>query len=590
MPHFKIASRVFLLASLVFIIINNSAFALTADQEAAVNQLNKKLQRDNERLFEEERRKIDEQELLKPAPKIEVIKPESSLNLDDKKCFTINEIKLTGSESLLKQERAEIIKSYQNKCLSLADIEELRVQINNFYIDKGYIMSRVYLAPNQNLKSGILEFEIKEGEIEEISINGNRKLSDRTRILTAFPYDQQSFNLRDVEQGLDQINRLQSSNATMKILPGSEGGKSIVEIVNDEKRTTSAKIGYDNLGQESTGERRRILTLQQDNLLMLNDNLYINYTHDQEGNDQIRYNQNLYTSFSVPYGYWLYQIAATDSKYLNTVKLPNSTLKSSGETQSYSLEINRVIQRGKRTNTSLSGNLTKRNTASFADGYKLEVGSRKLTTLDLGLKHRLNLNATNLSFGANYVRGLSALNALQDPENLKSDDPKAQFEMLQFNAALYKKFQLFTQDFNFSSNISGQISKDALYSSEQISIGDFYSVRGFKNNSISSDNGGYIRNELSMRMPKITEKFYIDRALQGLSFFVGYDYGMVRSKPKSDASLNGKNRAYLSGFAAGVKHYDKYFDYSFTYAESLSSPSFVREKNREIYFNVSFSI
>ncbi len=161
-------------------------------------------------------------------------------------------------------------------------------------------MSRVYLTPNQNLKIGILEFEIKEGEIEEIRINGNKKLSDRTRILTAFPYDKESFNLRDVEQGLDQINRLQSSSATMKILPGSEGGKSIVEIVNDEKRTTNAKIGYDNLGRKSTGERRRVLTLQQDNLLMLNDNLYINYTHDQEGDDRIKNSRNLYTSFSVP--------------------------------------------------------------------------------------------------------------------------------------------------------------------------------------------------------------------------------------------------------------------------------------------------
>jgi hemolysin activation/secretion protein len=93
-----------------------------------------------------------------------------------------------------------------------------------------------------------------------------------------------------------------------------------------------------------------------------------------------------------------------------------------------------------------------------------------------------------------------------------------------------------------------------------------------------------------MRMPKITEKFYIDRALQGLSFFVGYDYGMVRLKPKSDASLNGKDRSYLSGFALGIKHYDKYFDYSFTYAESLNAPIFTRQENKEIYFNITLSM
>lgn len=574
---------------LVFINIKTS-FALTPAEEAALNQLNKKLQRDNERLFEEERRKAEERELLKPTGKIEVVPQETTSNLDSDKCFEIKEIRLIGSDSMLKKERKEITKSYQNKCLSLADIEKLRVEINNFYIEKGYIMSRIYLIPSQNLQKGILEFEIKEGEIEEIRINDNKKISDRVRILTAFPYTKESFNLRDIEQGLDQINRLQSSSATLKILPGEKAGSSIVAITNEEKRRTKASIGYDNLGQKSTGERRRTLSLTQDNLLALNDNFYLSYSHDQEGNDQIKHNRNLYVNFSIPYGYWLYQVSATDSRYLSTVQLTNSTLKSSGESQSYSLEISRVIQRGKRTNTSLSGNLTKRDTASYADGSKLDVGSRKLTTLDLGIKHRLSLDSTSLSFGLDYVRGLNALDALQDPQNLASDDPKAQFEMLQFNAALYKRFQLLKQNFNYVSNISGQISKDALYSSEQISIGDAYSVRGFKNNAISSDNGGYIRNELSMRMPKITEKFYINRTLQGVNFFVGYDYGFVRSKPNSDASLNGKDRAYLSGWATGLRHYGKYLDYSFTYAESLNAPSFVKEENKEIYFNLSLSI
>lgn len=583
---------VFLPFLLFFIILsytNHNASALTNDEENALNQINKKIQRDNERFFEEERRLSEEKQLLKPSGKIEIINPEIQTNLDNTTCFKITKFELTGSESLLKQEKKSITKPYQNKCLSLADIENIRVQLNNFYIEKGYIMSRVYLAPNQDLKKEVLEFVIKEGEIEKITINGNEKLSDQIKIFNAFPYDKESFNLRDIEQGLDQMNRLHSNSATVKILPGTQAGKSIVEITNQKTKTTNASIGYDNLGQKATGERRRVITLSQDNLLSLNDNLYINYSHDQEGNDRLKHSRNLYANFSIPYGYWLYQLSATDSRHLSTIQLNNSTLESSGESQNYSLEVSRVVQRSKRTSTSMSGNLSKRDSAAFADGSKLEVSSRKLTTLDLGIKHRINLNSSNISLGANYIRGLSALNALQDPQNLKTDDPKAQFEMMQFNAAFYQRFKLLKQNFNFSSNIVGQISKDALFSSEQISIGDPYSVRGFKNNSISSDNGGYINNEISVAMPKITEKFYIDHLLQGLNFFVGYDFGFVKSKPQSDASLNGKDRAYLSGFATGVKYYGTHLDYSFTYSESLNAPTFVKENNKEIYFNVVLS-
>jgi hemolysin activation/secretion protein len=578
---------------LIFIILfacKQNSFALTDTERSTINQLNDKLQRDNERLFEEERRRAEERELLKEVPKIEIIKEEVNKNIDDNNCFNIKQIKLSGSESLLKYEKKEIIQPYQNKCLSLADIEELRVKINNFYLEKGYILSRVYLTPNQNLKDGILEFQIKEGEIEEIRINGNEKLSDKIRLKTAFPYDKQSFNLRDVEQGLDQINRLQSSNAVMKILPGNEAGKSIIEITNQEKRTINFRAGYDNLGQKSTGERRRVLSVSQDNLLMLNDNLYINYTHDQEGDDFIKHNRNLYLNFSIPYGYWLYQFSATDSRYLNTVALTNSTLKSTGETTSYSFEVSRVIHRSKKSNTSLSTNITTRDTAAFIDGSKLDISSRKLSILDLGLKNRLSLNNASLSLGVDYLRGITSFNALRDAENLETDDPKAQFEMAKFNASYYQRFNFLKQNFNFSSNFFAQISKDALYASEQVNIGDFYSVRGFKNNSISSDNGGYIRNELSMQMPSISEKLNIDRILQPLSLFVGYDYGMVRSKPNSDASLEGKDRAYLSGYSLGGKYYNNYFDWNLTYSESLSAPVFVKEENKELYFSITFSI
>lgn len=61
------------------------------------------------------------------------------------------------------------------------------------------------------------------------------------QFLTIFPGVKGSvLQLRDIEQGLDQLNRLPSNNATMRIEPGAEAGSSRVLINNVQKRTWAA--------------------------------------------------------------------------------------------------------------------------------------------------------------------------------------------------------------------------------------------------------------------------------------------------------------------------------------------------------------
>ena len=51
------------------------------------------------------------------------------------------------------------------------------------------------------------------------------------------------------------------------------------------------------------------------------------------------------------------------------------------------------------------------------------------------------------------------------------------------------------------SRMTGQRSEDVLYGPQRISIGGLSSVRGFKEQSLSGDSGGYWRNQLRWRRP-----------------------------------------------------------------------------------------
>ena len=105
---------------------------------------------------------------------------------------------------------------------------------------------------------------------------------------------------------------------------------------------------------------------------------------------------------------------------------------------------------------------------------------------------------------------------------------------------------------NYTLTLDSQYSLDTLYGSNQFSIGGEYTIRGFREGTISGDNGYYIRNDLRMSLQqlfpralintkpmnygnKIKDKQYnlsINDALLRTSISIFYDFGYVKNKHK----------------------------------------------------------
>lgn len=78
-------------------------------------------------------------------------------------------------------------------------------------------------------------------------------------------------NMRDIEQGLDQLNRLVSSNAKSEMLPGEDDGSTIVNVSNQPDKRWQATLSRDTLGQASTGYAHYNAGLTRDNIPGVND-------------------------------------------------------------------------------------------------------------------------------------------------------------------------------------------------------------------------------------------------------------------------------------------------------------------------------
>ena len=166
----------------------------------------------------------------------------------------IDQIIVSGNKELSLD---QFTKNIEGKCLTKTDLQNIKKAIENFYIKKGYILARVYFD-TKNISQGTIEIIVEEGKAVNLEIKDNSKINDampwRRSMQRFFAFgftEDKTVNLRDIEQGLDQINRLSSNDAKMDMVPSvSQDGYSDIVINNQVKNTAKPSIGINNSGND----------------------------------------------------------------------------------------------------------------------------------------------------------------------------------------------------------------------------------------------------------------------------------------------------------------------------------------------------
>ena len=472
-------------------------------------------------------------------------------------CRDIREIVLTGATLLSPRAKQDLVAPYAGKCLYAEDIEKLLADVLKAYIDLGYIAARPYVQA-QDLGGGRLDILIVEGKAERLILKDGGKNS--VSLGTAFPFvTGQALNLRDIEQGLDQINRLASNNANMEIGAGAEPGASIVTITNTPSFPISASASLNNLGGIGTGENQGSYTVSLDNPLRLND--FITYTHSQTVLERNPLRDSAADSFfySLPLGYWTLQLSSSSSSYRTPVTASVRTLVARGDSDTFRTELNKVAYRDRDQKLTALVAITRKSSKNYLDNEFLAVSSRKLTILDLGANwtRRFRGLTANLSLG--WSKGEPWFNALEDPAGIDPAAPHAQGAKLTYSGGVQLPFAALDREFSFSSQLTGQHALQPLHGSEQITIGSHYRVRGFNRNSLPGDRGWFVRNEVSTALPKLPFADITPRP------YLALDAGRIEGFQSTAA-------AGLSGAAAGIRFAGKHLAAEISVAKSISVP------------------
>ncbi|MDF0696378.1 ShlB/FhaC/HecB family hemolysin secretion/activation protein [Rhizobium sp. MC63] len=484
-------------------------------------------------------------------------------------CFDITHVEINGANLLSAAEISKVTAPYGNRCVGLAEINAVLRDVTHLYIDHGYVTSRAYVPQQDIRKTRILRLLVVEGTLSDIYLNGKKAVGNGS-LASAFPgLIGRVVNIRDIEQGLDQINRLQANDAKSAMLPGPKDGTSILNIENRSGRPWHVSLGNNNMGQESTGFSRSSASLGYDDLLGINDLWNFSYEHSGPDypweNDGNGYGNSYSGSVSVPYGYSTVSLNGSWYQYESAVEGNFSTLETSGNSGQAGIGIDRVVMRDKDSITTVRSSLTYKQTNNFLLGNLIEVGSRRYTVGEIGISHSRRMFGGIWVFDASYDRGLGLFDAVKAGEPGAGDaDPR--FSKFNATITVTQPFQAIGRQFELTSLVSGQYSPDNLLGAEQMSLGSYSNVRGTRESVLFGNNGVFSHNEIVWRTKSNESGGAAAKAFGELRPYLGFDYGHVYAQKRFD--MTGGD---LAGWTAGIRAVGGTISADLGYSDILAS-------------------
>ncbi|HFS2100477.1 TPA: ShlB/FhaC/HecB family hemolysin secretion/activation protein, partial [Escherichia coli] len=378
------------------------------------------IQQQQQQLLDENQRQRDA--LERSAPLTITPSPETSAGTEGP-CFTVSRIVVSGATRLTSAETDRLVAPWVNQCLNITGLTAVTDAVTDGYIRRGYITSRAFLT-EQDLSGGILHITVMEGRLQQIRAEG-ADLPARTLKIVFPGMEGKVLNLRDIEQGMEQINRLRTEPVQIEISPGDREGWSVVTLTALPEWPVTGSVGIDNSGQKNTGTGLLNGVLSFNNPLGLADNWFVSggrssdfsVSHDA---------RNFAAGVSLPYGYTLVDYTYSWSDYLSTIDNRGWRWRSTGDLQTHRLGLSHVLFRNGDMKTALTGGLQHRIIHNYLDDVLLQGSSRKLTSFSVGLNHTHKFLGGVGTLNPVFTRGMPWFGAESD-HGKRGDLPVNQF-------------------------------------------------------------------------------------------------------------------------------------------------------------------
>jgi hemolysin activation/secretion protein len=402
--------------------------------------------------------------------------------------ITVNRFEFVDNTAFSNEKLTEVTAPFTNRAITFAEILQAEAAVTKLYTDAGYINSGAVIPAEQTFprEGAVVKIQVIEGGVEEIRLNVDGRLNAdyvRSRLALATDKPLNQNRLLEALQVL-QLNPL-IQNISADLSAGSRPQLSILSVNVKEADTFNLESFADNGRVQSIGSFERGLRLNQGNLSGFGDNLSVEFANTDGSNA-------IFANYTVP------------------INPYNGTIKLSGQfntTQVIEAPFNQVDIKGNST----SYDLTYRQPIKQTPTQELALG---LTAAHVESQNTLLGVGFRLSAGANDEgrTEVSALRFFQEWTQRSSQDVLALRSQFSLGSAGSQFFdwrgqgqyvRLLAPDTLLVVRSSLQLSTNPLVPLEQFASGGLNSVRGYRQDSLLTDNGAFASAEVRLPILRV---------------------------------------------------------------------------------------
>jgi hemolysin activation/secretion protein len=429
-------------------------------------------------------------------------------------------VKFVGNTIISEDDLQKIAQSFIGKTVSVTELEDLRQQITQYYIQKGYVSSgATFVNPEKEFQDGMITLKITEGKLGEIRVKGTEWLNPSYVSDRLYRNNTEALDINQLRENfqlllLDPLIERMNGN----LIPGSERGSSILDVEVTRAKPYQLTLSADNYRPPSIGSNEGRLSGWVRNLTGFGDTV----------DGSVVYSQGALgggAGFSIPIN--SYNTRFNFRFNINNAAIIEQTLKplniksryanyEFGITQPLIQTLNRNLNFGivfnyKKNKTEILGQ-----SFAFSEGANAK-GITKDSVVRMSLDFTERLESQVFSARSTTSFGINAF----APTWYKGET-RADGNFFAWLGQVQYAGQIFDTGANLILRGDVQYTDENLMPLERFALGGRYSVRGYRENELVRDKGYIVSAEV--RYPLLKDEG--ERTFPGqLTIFPFMDYG-----------------------------------------------------------------
>ncbi|MEM9399914.1 MAG: ShlB/FhaC/HecB family hemolysin secretion/activation protein [Verrucomicrobiota bacterium] len=440
------------------------------------------------------------------------------------------------------------IRPYIGQPVSLALLYEVAQETILFYRDKDRPVVDVF-APQQDISNGVIQMVAVEGRVGEVYVQGNKWFSSKVIRSQVSLRTNAQLRISRINQDLKTLNQNPFRYVDVVFTPGTEDGTTDVILQTQDRFPVRFYTGWEDTGNDLTGDERWIFGFNWGDAFFLDHQMNYQFTSSSDF-DMLTAHSG---SYMVPLP-WAHNVSLYGSYAESNAEVPGGT-SIGGSSWQVGMRYTVPLPDIKTYNHELVFGYEFKQSNNLTDVAGLfELGSLNDVSqfiFEYGASLPDSIGGTSLTLiGVWSPGGMTGLNDdLAFRTSRDTDDTQADYAYFKVNAE-----RIFKLPWEFTSvhSFTFQIANANLLASEQLSVGGYYSVRGYDERELSdTDEGWLMRHELRTPSISVLDLLGLKKVEDELQFLGFWDYADVSPYEPLPGQSDSES---LSSVGAGLRY------------------------------------